>query len=137
MAAPASQSGFTLIELLAVVIILGMLAAVVTPRYFSLVDEARTAVAQGAVAEGVGRFYSAYGQYLIENKGRHPANLSALSGDSYLGLSGDNKVVAGDFRLTYSGGAAGADVSVSVEDQINGAWQPVPGVGKSVPWPGS
>ena len=36
-----NEKGFTLIEIIAVLVILGILAAVAVPKYLSLVDQAR------------------------------------------------------------------------------------------------
>lgn len=43
-----NQKGFTLIELVLIIVILGILAAVVTPKYIDLQTGARTAACQGA-----------------------------------------------------------------------------------------
>ena len=69
-----NQKGFTLIEIIAVLVILGILAAVAIPKYLSMADEARIKAAQGAIAEIKGRLSSAQAKYMMANGGNAPTS---------------------------------------------------------------
>ena len=46
-----NQKGFTLIEIIAVLVILGVLAAVAVPKYVDMMGQAKKSAAQGQIAE--------------------------------------------------------------------------------------
>ena len=62
-----NQKGFTLIEVIAVLVILGILAAVAIPKYQNLQDDARKAAAQGFVAAAQSGISMAYAANLLGN----------------------------------------------------------------------
>lgn len=66
------EHGFTLIEILAVLIILGLLAAVAIPKYQNLQDEARQQVLGGAIAAAQSHLNLTYSRLLMENNGLLP-----------------------------------------------------------------
>ncbi|MDO9515290.1 MAG: type II secretion system protein [Syntrophales bacterium] len=64
-----SQKGFTLIEIIAVLIILGVLAAVAVPKYMDFTADARKQALEGALAEGLSTVNIAYAKLMLSNGG--------------------------------------------------------------------
>lgn len=102
------EGGFTLIELISVIVILGILAAVVVPKYNDMTTQAQKGATMSAVSEGISRFNLAYANYTIENSSP-PASIAALNansattGDPYL-PSGN--IETGDYTILIEDGGA-------------------------------
>ena len=90
-----NEQGFTLVEIIAVLVILGILAAVAVPRYMSITADARNQAAMAAVAEGKARVNQWAAAFILTN-GRVPT-----SGDVATSAFGTS---AGDFSLAYTAG---------------------------------
>ena len=117
-----NEKGFTLLEIIAVLVILGILAAVAVPKYISLLDEARNSAAQAAIAEVKGRASGWYGLLTLRN-GTAPAAASVLNS---VGTPNPNLGV--DYNVTTA--ASGSNImitvnsvkTVSLSPAITGTW---------------
>lgn len=90
------QSGFTLIELVIVIILLGILTAVITPRFLDIQDNARQAI----VDAGVGAVKSAALISFAANQGA-PVNAAAVIANTDL----DGEVVFNPALVCLAAGA--------------------------------
>jgi len=70
-----NQKGFTLIEIIAVLVILGILAAIAIPKYLDMQSDARAKAIDGALSSLISSAAMTYSQELILN----PPTASATS----------------------------------------------------------
>ena len=74
------QTGFTLLELLVVIVIIGLLAGYVAPRYFSQVGKSETQVARAQIDA----LEKALDQYRLDNRRYPTAEEGLVAVQSYL-----------------------------------------------------
>jgi prepilin-type N-terminal cleavage/methylation domain-containing protein len=103
-----AEGGFTLIEIIAVLVILGMLAAVAVPKYLNMQQQAALNAAQGALGAGASNATMQYSQQLLQGVGAAGAVAAAV-----VELNKAPYTTVGDFMVSYAAnGATGIDVAL-------------------------
>lgn len=96
-----NQKGFTLVEMIAVLVIVGILAAVAIPKYMSMQSAAQVNAAQGALAAAASGISLTYASCITG--GLTPSALTATGGFTGTGTACTSiaGTTFGDFTVTY------------------------------------
>jgi prepilin-type N-terminal cleavage/methylation domain-containing protein len=112
-----NQKGFTLIEIIAVLVILGIMAAVAVPKYLDFADAARQKAAQAAIAEMRGRLSQAQAKYVLTN-GNAPTGAALYTYARDSNQFGANLTNLGpDFNVSLSSSAPLTIVVTKVQNK--------------------
>ena len=72
------RNGFTLIEVIAVLVLLGILAAIAVPKYIDMADNAKARAIDAGIAELNGREALAWGQEMLSTAGWTSSSVTAI-----------------------------------------------------------
>ncbi len=106
-----NSKGFTLIEIIAVLVILGILAAVAVPKYIDLQEQAKEKALKGALAEGISTVSMNYAYLMLSNSG-------SATTQQVIDRANLNKPAGNDFSYTF---ATGSDILVTVAAKSGGS----------------
>jgi MSHA pilin protein MshA len=67
-----NRSGFTMVEIIAVLVIIGIMAAVAAPKFINMAEEARNKAAIAGINEAKATLTVAYSKAYLENDGVQP-----------------------------------------------------------------
>jgi len=110
-----NEEGFTLIEIIAVLVILGILAAVAVPKFIDLQQSAQEKAIQGALAAVKSQVVLDYSSAILSA----PTQASNWVG---LGAAGTSSQLFGDFSGLYNVSASTGSVLVTVASGPNTTW---------------
>jgi len=112
-----SSKGFTLIEIIAVLVILGILAAVAVPKYIDMQGEAKKAAAKGQVAEIKSTLNLAYAKAFLA-AGAKPTSIDTVITEA--GITTTMGTAPDVWTVSVTGTGSTAKINVSKYNGLSG-----------------
>ncbi|WP_424991843.1 type II secretion system protein [Nitratidesulfovibrio liaohensis] len=110
------EAGFTLIEIIAVLVILGVLAAVAVPKYFDLQENARQSAVDAAAAELQARLNQRFAQALLAGSNCAAAQTAAQTEVTNNSVIGGGWTVSG---ISWAQAAQGGGTQQVFESSVS------------------
>ena len=113
-----NEKGFTLVEILAVLVILGVMAALAIPQYIDLADQSKKSAAQAQVAEIKSTMNLAYAKVFF-NEGRTPQNVQSVvkAAGFELGVDADVGTAPDVWSVTFRDGNDANSLSIHINSR--------------------
>ena len=116
------RQSFTLVEIIAVLLVIGILAAVAAPKFVSLAATAREKVAQAGINEAKATLSVAYAKAYLIKEGTNPSTLEVISN---AGLTNGTPAAFGDIFVNVVANADDVTIDLTA---VNVNDTPVTGV---------
>jgi prepilin-type N-terminal cleavage/methylation domain-containing protein len=106
-----NRSGFTMVEIIAVLVIIGIMAAVAAPKFINMAEEARAKAAVSGISEAKATLSVAYSKNYLANNGVTASITGATVHNEAFGSSSGISTNFGDVAITTA--ITGNDITIT------------------------